>query len=352
MKHQDIKTMTDMKIQGLRGLRMLALAAVCVACGALSSCGSDEPEEPKLEPIPKALTGQWTCQNEAVSLTFEFDTYRKCSGWGRIHEPEEHHYEWSYNYSVSGNKILCKGIVYVDEGMATRAQYGSETVFVLENDSTLTGGPIPGLVYTPGHGHQTGPTASPGCPDENHPHAIDLGYGGDVLWACCNVGASSPELAGDYFAWGDVRTRPSFPRIGYKWGENPQDVKDIGDDIAGTEYDAATANWGEEWFMPKLNQVWELMRNTTWHWTYQGGQQGMLITGKNGATIFMPAAGYKGDSQKPLMAGEAVMSWTATINSGNHYKAECTRFNDKGLWNTSLERRFGLTVRPVCARKK
>lgn len=344
--------MADMKIQGLRGLPVLALAALCALCGALSSCGSDEPEEPAWEPIPKALTGQWTCQNEAVRLTFEFDTYRKCSGWGRIYAPEEHHYDWTYNYSVSGNQILCKGIVSVDELDGTRAQFSSEATFVLENDSTLTGGPIPGLVYRPGHGHQNGPTAQAGCPDENHPHAIDLGYGGDVLWACCNVGASSPEQTGDYFAWGDVRTHPSFPQFGYIWGENPQSVKDLGDNIAGTEYDAATANWGADWFMPRLDQLWELMGNTSWRWTYQGGKQGMLITGRNGATIFMPAAGYKGDTEKPVEDGVSVMSWMATVHKENRYKAECTRFNSKGLWSSIVERRLGLTVRPVCARKK
>lgn len=37
------------------------------------------------------------------------------------------------------------------------------------------------------------------CPDDNHPHMIDLGLG--VKWACCNVGASKPEEYGGYYAW-------------------------------------------------------------------------------------------------------------------------------------------------------
>ena len=32
--------------------------------------------------------------------------------------------------------------------------------------------------------------------------AVDLGL--SVLWATCNVGASSPEDYGDYFAWGEA----------------------------------------------------------------------------------------------------------------------------------------------------
>lgn len=38
------------------------------------------------------------------------------------------------------------------------------------------------------------------CPDDNHPHMIDLGLG--VKWACCNVGATAPEEYGGYYAWG------------------------------------------------------------------------------------------------------------------------------------------------------
>ena len=43
------------------------------------------------------------------------------------------------------------------------------------------------------------------CPDSNHPHAIDLGIG--VKFACCNVGATSPEQDGGYYAWGEKSDR-------------------------------------------------------------------------------------------------------------------------------------------------
>ena len=34
------------------------------------------------------------------------------------------------------------------------------------------------------------------CPDNNHPHLIDLGLPSSTKWSCCNVGASKPEAYG------------------------------------------------------------------------------------------------------------------------------------------------------------
>lgn len=44
-----------------------------------------------------------------------------------------------------------------------------------------------------------------GCPDDNHPHAIDLGLPSGTKRSCCNVGASTPEEYGNYFAWDEGR---------------------------------------------------------------------------------------------------------------------------------------------------
>ena len=69
----------------------------------------------------------------------------------------------------------------------------------------------------------------------------------------------------------------------------------IGSDIAGTQYDATTANWGSPWQMPSLTQIEELLNknNCTSTWTTQNGVDGRKFTGKNGGTIFLPAAGER-----------------------------------------------------------
>ena len=48
------------------------------------------------------------------------------------------------------------------------------------------------------------------CPDNNHPHAVDLGLPSGTLWSCCNVDAPSPEGYGGYYAWGETETKNVF----------------------------------------------------------------------------------------------------------------------------------------------
>ena len=44
--------------------------------------------------------------------------------------------------------------------------------------------------------------------DVKNPHEwVDLGLPSGTLWATMNVGASSPEDCGYYFAWGETSTK-------------------------------------------------------------------------------------------------------------------------------------------------
>ena len=74
---------------------------------------------------------------------------------------------------------------------------------------------------------------------EEHEY-VDLGL--SVLWATCNVGAATPEEYGNYFAWGETVTKDSYTEENYVYAEKGA-YKDLPKDIAGTEYDAATAIW-------------------------------------------------------------------------------------------------------------
>lgn len=140
-----------------------------------------------------------------------------------------------------------------------------------------------------------------GCTDDNHPHKIDLGLSSGTLWACCNIGADSPEDYGDYFAWGETSPKSVYSWYTYKyWNDTDGDgywdsneITNIGSNISGTQYDAATANWGGEWCMPTYDQITELKSRCTWTWTTQNGVKGYKVTGPNGNCIFLPAAGYR-----------------------------------------------------------
>ena len=172
--------------------------------------------------------------------------------------------------------------------------------------------------------------------------AVDLGLPSGTKWANMNVGATSPEDYGDYFRWGETKpfvegdTQKTYPYMGV----------DLGESIAGSQYDAATANWGASWKMPTIEQLQELMDNCTYTWTTQNGVNGGKVTGPNGASIFFPASGCRNDSYGSLgIVGSDGYYWSASANDSNY-----GRHLSFGLgywyWDYS-NRSYGFPVRAV-----
>ncbi len=119
---------------------------------------------------------------------------------------------------------------------------------------------------------------------------VDLGL--TVYWASCNLGAEAPEEYGDYFAWGETKPKRIYTEENYSYYDTSSyQYTDIGENIAGTPYDAATVNLGNDWRMPTRQEIKELIDNCTWEWTTISNINGYKITGKNGNSIFLPAAG-------------------------------------------------------------
>lgn len=143
-------------------------------------------------------------------------------------------------------------------------------------------------------GSSTSNVAYKSCPDDKHPHLIDLALPSGTMWACCNVGAKKPEEFGGHYAWGETTTKQQ-----YSWGTyihcdgSSDNCHDIGDDIAGTIYDAATVNWGKPWQMPTTSQFDELW-NTNRMSATVNGVSGVKFVGSNGGTLFLPHAGLAG----------------------------------------------------------
>lgn len=182
------------------------------------------------------------------------------------------------------------------------------------------------------------------CPDANHPHAIDLGLPSGTKWACCNVGASAPEGYGNYYAWGETSPKSVYNWETYQYYNNG--YVNIGSDIAGTSYDAATANWGAPWRMPSLTQIQELLNNTTSTWTTENGVYGRKFVGPNGGTIFFPAAGGRWDSDL-FDAGTYGNYWSSTLHESGPYYA-CGLYFRSGYVRWSFGSRLdGRSVRPV-----
>lgn len=132
------------------------------------------------------------------------------------------------------------------------------------------------------------------CPDNNHPHMIDLGLPSGTKWACCNVGASKPEDYGGYYAWGETKTKSDYTYETYdfftSWNDYPW-YTNIGREIKGTDYDVAYKEWGNQWQMPTKKQFEELIDNCTVTWATQNGINGCLFEANNGNAVFLPATG-------------------------------------------------------------
>ena len=187
------------------------------------------------------------------------------------------------------------------------------------------------------------------CPDNHHPHIIDLGSCGK--WSCCNVGASSPEQYGSYYAWGETQLKSVYNSDTYQYYDSSLDYPDcyinIGSDISGTQYDAATVNWGTPWRMPTQSECEALFDNCTSEWTTVNGVSGCKFTGSTGGSIFLPAVGYRWDGEL-VSAGDWGRYWSSTLFEGGPSSAYRFDFTS-GLcyWNFDI-RYVGRSVRPVC----
>jgi uncharacterized protein (TIGR02145 family) len=184
------------------------------------------------------------------------------------------------------------------------------------------------------------------CPDDHHPHMIDLGLPSGTKWACCNVGASAPEQYGNYYAWGETQPKSVYNWDTYAYGSSWDNVVYIGSDIAGTGYDAATANWGAPWRMPSLAQMQELLNYTNSTRTTKNGVYGHKFTGSNGGTIFLPAAGYRSDSELRL-AGSIGYFWSSTLYDSAPGIAWSLYFDSSEAFWSEYNRDDGQSVRPV-----
>ena len=190
------------------------------------------------------------------------------------------------------------------------------------------------------------PEAKCSCPDDNHPHAIDLGLPSGTKWCCCNVGASSPEEYGGYYAWGETTEKSVYDLDTYAYYKDDSCVY-IGSDISGTQYDVACVRMGAPWRMPTFEQQDELVTCCKRSWTQKNGVQGILVTGPNDAQVFLPATGHSRDESLSF-AGEAGYYWTSSLYLYSSYAAYYLNFAFYGWGGGHDYRDYGRAVRPVC----
>ena len=182
---------------------------------------------------------------------------------------------------------------------------------------------------------------------------VDLGL--SVKWATKNVGASSPSDYGDYFAWGETRTKSSYDwsncfdcldgKYDGRWGTYKIGGKTSISPTSG--HDTARENWGGSWRMPTNAEFEELCEKCKWTWTSQGGYNGYLVTSKtNGKSIFLPAAGWR-NGIDTCRVGESGHYWSSTLGSSLSSHARNLYFYSGYHDTSNYSRRNGLSVRPI-----
>ena len=186
---------------------------------------------------------------------------------------------------------------------------------------------------------------------------VDLGLPSGTLWADRNVGADTPEAYGDYFAWGETESKNYYNWSNYKWckGSEATLTKYCTNSSYGTidgktildlEDDAAHVHMGGNWRMPTMAEQEELLNNCTWTWITQNGVNGYKVTGPNGNSIFLPAAGYHFDGFFSR-AGSNGYYWSSSLREGNSSIACYLSFKSGNCEQGNNYRYFGRSVRGI-----
>ena len=194
---------------------------------------------------------------------------------------------------------------------------------------------------------------------------VDMGLPSGLLWATCNLGANKPTDFGDYFAYGETQTKESYSPYTYKWfeGTNPFDIIKYGvlsiPDESGfvqtlleLNDDAAHVKLGGNWRMPTIEEFEELIdpEYTNSCLINKNNVKGYLIVSKkNGNTIFLPAAGYK-DFNELRYPGEEFYYFTSSITAETLADVEGIGESAGKLEKFFFERTGGGTIRPVLAK--
>jgi hypothetical protein len=184
---------------------------------------------------------------------------------------------------------------------------------------------------------------------------VDLGLPSGTLWATCNIGASNPEDAGDYYAWGEIETKSDYSWDTYKWGTQDNLTKYNSTDGLTTlelEDDAAHVVMGGDWIMPSFDDIDELVNYANGETTELNGVYVLTFTGTNGNKLYFPLVGHQfrtwvTDSGSLGLLSKSLINMDNQINPGG-----LTNDPDGGYPMTfNGNRSYGYSVRGVLSRR-
>ncbi len=163
---------------------------------------------------------------------------------------------------------------------------------------------------------------------------VDLGL--SVKWAKRNIGAKSETDFGGQFAFGDLTgVNPSIDPADFASANTYQTTSDVA-------Y-LATGGVGT---LPSAELFEELFRLCTTEWTQQDGVNGYKVTGPNGNSIFLPAAGKRVASSVSEQDAHGYYL-TGSVNVNNPQFAVDYEFTSVSGYRSTRAVYEAMAVRPV-----
>lgn len=235
------------------------------------------------------------CFNASVTISFPLADREYVEDWGYVYKDPDGKTKKISTSTANAEFVDNRYAYYRNQSISTVCLYPYAKFKGM--DEIIYGDPTEyDLIY-----------ATTVCPDNNHPHWIDLGLPSGTLWRCCNEGASAPEEYGGYYEFGQVGSAPSFDQI--------------------------------EELVDYTTSVW-----TTVVTTWQNWVNGRKFTGSNGGTIFLPAHGYCWDDVF-LGLFSSGSYWSSTPY--DEFGAYGLHFSSNYAGRLETSRYYGLSVRPV-----
>ena len=190
-----------------------------------------------------------------------------------------------------------------------------------------------------------------------NPVALDFGL--SVLWADRDLGATCPEDAGDFYAWGELEPKDTYIWDNYRFGNSAETMTKYTEvpSVLAPEDDIAHVLLGGKWRMPTEAEVDELIFGSDRYFKNEdatiNGVKGYRIRGISGDLegkyIFFPFNGYAADG-KVKNVGKGYYYWVAKKSCAPEKAVMLMLYPiDDGNRGISFRPRYhGANIRPVC----